>query len=402
MSRRHLIPHAGLAFLVALSIIGSTAQAATYYWDPGANPTAGGSGTWENSVNNYWSTTTSGAGTAKFPTSGTTNQAEFYGGSGTVGINGTQSLQALLFDAGTNYTLTTGSLATGAANFNNTASTIGVAGTGIINVPISTVASTSLTITGVATGKLTLGGASTFGTSSSVTVSGSQTVVVTNAAAFGSGTTTWNIAPDNGYSTLYLQSGSIPAGQVLINTAVAPVAGPDAYNQLGNFTIVTDATSPSSTGVTYAAGAATLAVANSTYTGNTANVGRTMTVSGGSNVNGGTAGLSFTSFQVDVQTTGTGTPYPSYYAPVTFNIQNPDGTGVTLLSIGTLNLSNQIVNGTNIGYGYGNLVLTGNGNFSVTSGLTGGASTAASLTLAPAIPARPTSRALLATSAPQS
>ena len=93
-----------------------------HHWghSPGGNlllgsrhsPSAGGSGTWENSVNNYWSTTTSGAGTAKFPTSGTTNQAEFYGGSGTVGINGTQSLQALLFDSGTNYTLTTGSLAT--------------------------------------------------------------------------------------------------------------------------------------------------------------------------------------------------------------------------------------------------------------------------------------------------
>ena len=232
-----------LAALLALCTIGATAQAATYYWDPARNPSAGGSGTWDNATTN-WATVTTGAPTTTFPTSGTTNQAEFYGGTGTVGVNGTQNLQALLFDASTNYTLTTGSLATGALNFNNTASTIGVAGTGVINVPISTVASTSLTITGVSSGKLTLGGASTFGASSSVTVSGSQTVVVTNSSVF-DGTTTWNIAPDNGYSTLYLQSGSIPAGQVLINTAVAPVAGPDAYNQLGNFTIVTDATSPS-------------------------------------------------------------------------------------------------------------------------------------------------------------
>ena len=232
-----------------------------------------------------------------------------------------------------------------------------------------------LTVSG--SGKLILSGNNTL--SGTTSVYGTATVVVTNPNAFGG--IPWNVAPNGGASTLDLQCGSIPAGQVLINTPISPATGPDNYNQLGNFTIVTDATSPSSTGVTYAAGAATLAVANSTYTGNTANVGRTMTVSGGSNVNGGTAGLSFTSFQVDVQTTGTGTPYPSYYAPVTFNIQNPDGTGVTLLSIGTLNLSNQIVNGTNIGYGYGNLVLTGNGNFSVTSGLTGGTSTAASLTL---------------------
>ena len=105
-----------------------------------------------------------------------------------------------------------------------------------------------------------------------------------------------------------------------------------------------------------------------------------MTVSGGSNVTSGTAGLSFTTFQVDVQTSGSSS-HLSYNAPFNITINNPTGGGTTLLSIGTLNLSNVITNGTNGGGGYGDLVLSGNGNFSVTSGLTGGASASASLTL---------------------
>ena len=179
------------------------------------------------------------APTTTYPSSGTTNQAEFYGSSGTVGVYSTQNLQALLFDAGTSFTLTSTGSPLSVLNFNNTASTIGLAGSGVINVPISTIASTTLTITGVSSGKLTLGGASTFRASSNVVVTGSPTVVVTNAAAFGSGTTTWNIAPDKGNSTLDLQSGSLPAGQVLI-TSLTSGSSTTVYQQLGNFTIVSD------------------------------------------------------------------------------------------------------------------------------------------------------------------
>ena len=65
-------------------------------------------------------------------------------------------------------------------------------------------------------------------------------------------------------------------------------------------------------------------------------------------------------------------PFPAYYAPVTFNIVNPVGGGVTLLSIGSLNMSQIVQNSTQGGYGYGNLILTGNGNFSVTTLFNGG------------------------------
>ena len=149
-----------LAALLALCTIGATAQAATYYWDPAANPwpAAAEHGTTQPRIGPLLHR----CATTTYPSSGTTNQAEFYGSSGTVGVYSTQNLQALLFDAGTSYTLTPTGSPLSVLNFNNTASTIGVAGSGVINVPISTVASTTLTITGVSSGKLTLGGASTF------------------------------------------------------------------------------------------------------------------------------------------------------------------------------------------------------------------------------------------------
>ena len=194
-------------------------------------------------------------------------------------------------------------------------------------------------------------------------------MVVTNVNTFGNGNTIWNVAPSNGNGTLYLQSGSLPSGQILINSNTSTTNGA-VYNQLGSFTIVSDSTTFNTSGVTYAAGNAILAVANSTATGNSGNAGRTMTVSGGSNVNGGTAGLSFTNFQIDVQTVFS-PGVNSYTAPVTFNIVNPAGGGVTLLSIGTLNLGESVgvQSSPPYGAGHGSLILTGNGNFAVTTSI---------------------------------
>ena len=124
-----------------------------------------------------------------------------------------------------------------------------------------------------------------------------------------------------------------------------------------------------------------------------------MTVSGGANVTSGTAGLSFTSLQVNVQSPDIST-HPSNAAPVTFDIVNPVGGGTTLLSIGTLNMSNFLNDGTVGGNGYGDLVLLGNGNFSVTTAFTGGSVAFQPSLWAPVIPGRPTSRAPSATPAP--
>ena len=82
MSRRHLVPLVGLAVLAYL-IIGSTAQAATYYWDPSGNGLGGGSKTWNGSTT-YWSPNTTGGLSSLWPGTGT--QAEFFAGSGTADV----------------------------------------------------------------------------------------------------------------------------------------------------------------------------------------------------------------------------------------------------------------------------------------------------------------------------
>ena len=323
-------------------------------------------------LNTYSGGTTIGGGTLQC---GNTNAL----GTGSVSL-----LAGVLDLAGSSTTIGALSTALGTTITNNTLSTAATlttnfaGGTTTLAGAITDGAGTvSLTVSGA--GKVIFSGNNTY--SGTTTVCGTPTVVVTNPNAFGS--SQWNLAPDKGNGTLDLQCGSLPAGQVLITAPFYNGSGfidPTVYHQLGNFTIVSDAATAGSAGVTYAAGNAYLAVANSAYSGNSGNVGRTMTVQGGANVTSGIAGLSFSTFQVYVQP-ATPTPYPpgtTTYAPVTFNIVNPVGGGFTLLSIGSLNISSIVdVNTTSpfsVGYGEGNLILTGNGNFNVTTALTTGGS----------------------------
>ena len=131
-----------LAALLAFSTIWSTAQAATYYWDPAGNGAGGGSTTWDSS-NTYWSPNTGGGSDVAWP--GTSNQAEFFAGSGTVDVASSLNLQNLVFDTSYTLTNTTGN---GLLNFNSTASAIGLAANATILTPIGATAGTTLSITG--------------------------------------------------------------------------------------------------------------------------------------------------------------------------------------------------------------------------------------------------------------
>ena len=313
-----------LAVLLAFSAVGATAHATTYYWDPAGNG-SGGSGTWDASTTQSWSPNTGGSSDNYWLASGAT-QAEFYSSTGTVTLNGTVSLQNLLFDSGTGYTINNGT--SGLLNFNNAASTIGVNATATINAPFNTTtSSTLLSITGAST--LTFGSAATgtFATSSSVNVTGGATVVIQNNAVFGTGATRWSL----GSGTLDLQCGSLPAGQFLFNTPTSTSDG-TVYTQSGNFSIVSDAANPSSPGVTYSGTTETIPIGGST--GGTSTSGtRTFSLVGGANVSSGTAGLYLPSLTIAGYTpAGNSTGYTW----LNLNLVNPTHGGLTLLKVDNL------------------------------------------------------------------
>ena len=143
----------GFAAVLGILPCGSPLRAATYYWTASAGTMVGGSGTWDTAAAPFWSTSTTGDATLSNWSGVGTDTAEFYTGSGTVAVNNTQSVGAINFDAGTNYTLSGGTLdmsAGGATITTNGAATISSAING----------NGGLTINGV--GALTLSGSNSY------------------------------------------------------------------------------------------------------------------------------------------------------------------------------------------------------------------------------------------------
>ena len=90
-------------------LFAAAAQAApTYYWDTsGSSGIQGGNGMWSTS-SAYWSTSTSGTSLVDW-TAG--NNADFYAGSGTITVSGSQSVANIIFDTGSSgYTISSGTL----------------------------------------------------------------------------------------------------------------------------------------------------------------------------------------------------------------------------------------------------------------------------------------------------
>ena len=140
----------GLLLLAAMFwMVGSSASAALFYWDPGSTPTtpSGGTGTWSTNGTSVWSNLTS-----DFPWTDTTgvNVAVFENTAGIVTLSGTDVANGVTF-ATSGYTLTGGTLALGGAT-----PTVSV-GTGLS----ATIGSAVTTLTGLyqtGGGTLTLGG----------------------------------------------------------------------------------------------------------------------------------------------------------------------------------------------------------------------------------------------------
>jgi autotransporter-associated beta strand protein len=130
---RVLLVLTGLAVSLALAV---PAQAGTvYFWDSS-------SGTW--GTNSYWATSSGGPYTNAW----TSGDAEFYSGSGTIGVSGNQTVGSITFDASTGYTLASG----GTLSISNSITTNA-------NATINSVLNGGFTKAGTAT--LTLGGVNT-------------------------------------------------------------------------------------------------------------------------------------------------------------------------------------------------------------------------------------------------
>ena len=187
----------------------------------------------------------------------------------------------------------------------STASNLTIQGAG--NLAVSGIISGAGGLTLASSGTTTLSGVNTF--TGSVTLNAGTLVATTSASALGAGAAA---------NTLQLNGGKLivtNASGTNLSISRPTIVGADAQ-------ITSDVTAAGN-GNTYTFG--TLAIGN-----------QTLTISGGSNVTGGTAGVTF----------GVTTLTDN----ATFNVVNPANGGVSLLTLGAMN------NGGN------NLTLTGNGN----------------------------------------